>query len=112
MAVELSHSKLNRKKLVDLQNASLLIQGERGLPPLTLRDPARGMDEVVLSDENKQVSIEDILEQHHRADVLRSYGLRPADKMLFCGPPGCGKTLTAEVAFRYGTEPSARTYSN
>ena len=72
------------------------VDQERGLPLLSLRDPARGMEEVVLSEENQQV-IEDILEQHHRADVLRSYGLRAADKMLFCGPPGCGKTLTAEV---------------
>lgn len=72
------------------------VDQERGLPLLGLRDPARGMEEVVLSEENQQV-IEDILEQHHRADMLRSYGLRPADKMLFCGPPGCGKTLTAEV---------------
>ncbi len=69
---------------------------ERGLPLLGLREPVRGLEEVVLTEENQQV-IEDILEQHHRADVLRSYGLRPADKILFCGPPGCGKTLTAEV---------------
>ncbi|MHB1956694.1 MAG: AAA family ATPase, partial [Sulfobacillus sp.] len=30
-------------------------------------------------------------------DVLSSYGLRPLNRLLFCGPPGCGKTLTAEV---------------
>ena len=24
-------------------------------------------------------------------------GLRPSDRILLCGPPGCGKTLTAEV---------------
>lgn len=69
---------------------------ERGLPLLTLFEPARGFDEVVLCKENQQV-IEDILEQHHRSDILRSYGLRPVDKILFFGPPGCGKTLTAEV---------------
>lgn len=69
---------------------------ERGLPLLGIRDPARGLEEVVLAEENRQV-VDDILEQHHRADVLRSYGLRPVDKILFCGPPGCGKTLTAEV---------------
>jgi len=69
---------------------------ERGLSLLTLREPTRGLAEIVLSEENQSL-IEDILEQHHRADVLRSYGLRPADKILFCGPPGCGKTLTAEV---------------
>lgn len=69
---------------------------ERGLPLLGLREPGRDLEDVVLTEENQQV-IDDILEQHHRADVLRSYGLRPADKLLFCGPPGCGKTLTAEV---------------
>lgn len=72
------------------------VDQERGLPLLSFREPARGLEEVVLADENQQV-IENILEQHHRSDVLRSHGLRPADKILFCGPPGCGKTLTAEV---------------
>lgn len=72
------------------------VDQERGLPLLTLRQPGRGLDQVVLSPENQKIT-EDILEQHHRADVLRSYGLRPVDKILFCGPPGCGKTLTAEA---------------
>lgn len=69
---------------------------ERGLPLLVLRSPLRGLEEVVLSGPNRQ-TIEDILEQNHRVDVLKSHGLRPTDKILFCGPPGCGKTLTAEV---------------
>jgi len=69
---------------------------ERGLPLLTLRDPTRSLEEVVHSADNLE-TLEDILEQQRRGDVLRSYGLRPADRLLFCGPPGCGKTLTAEV---------------
>lgn len=69
---------------------------ERGLPLLLVKEPGRSLDEVVLSEENRN-TLEDVLEQHHRGDLLKSYGLRPADKILFCGPPGCGKTLTAEV---------------
>lgn len=69
---------------------------ERGLPLLFVKEPGRNLDEVVLSKENRD-GLEEILEQHHRGDVLKSYGLRPSDKILFCGPPGCGKTLTAEV---------------
>lgn len=69
---------------------------ERGLPLLTVREPARQLDDVVLPPAGRVV-IEDILEQHRRGDVLRSYGLRPVDKVLFYGPPGCGKTLTAEM---------------
>ncbi|MDE2815634.1 MAG: ATP-binding protein, partial [Chloroflexota bacterium] len=30
-------------------------------------------------------------------DVLEENGLRPSHKLLFCGPPGCGKTATAET---------------
>jgi SpoVK/Ycf46/Vps4 family AAA+-type ATPase len=41
--------------------------------------------------------IEEVILEQDRDEVLRSHGLRPKSKLLFCGPPGCGKTLTAEV---------------
>jgi len=69
---------------------------ERSLPLLELRVPCRFLADVVLSDHNKSMIEEVILEQD-RDEVLRSHGLRPKSKLLFCGPPGCGKTLTAEV---------------
>jgi SpoVK/Ycf46/Vps4 family AAA+-type ATPase len=69
---------------------------ERGLPLLTVREPVRRLDEVVLSSDCRQI-LDRVLEEHHRHDVLRSYGLRPADRLLFRGPPGCGKTVTAEA---------------
>lgn len=72
------------------------VDQERGLSLISLREPTRGLEEVVLSEKNRTV-IDDVLEQHRRGEVLRSHGLRPADRILFCGPPGCGKTLTAEV---------------
>jgi len=72
------------------------VDQERGLSLLSLREATRGLEEVVLSEKNRIV-IDDVLEQHRRNDLLRSHGLRPADRVLFCGPPGCGKTLTAEV---------------
>jgi len=69
---------------------------ERGTPLLEVREPIRGLSEVVLSDENRS-SIEELLMEHHRQETLQTYGMRPVDRILFCGPPGCGKTLTAEV---------------
>ncbi len=69
---------------------------ERGLPLLDLRVPCRFLGDVVLSARNKQMIEEVILEQD-REEILRSNGLRPKSKLLFCGPPGCGKSLTAEV---------------
>ncbi|WP_293648789.1 AAA family ATPase [Thiolapillus sp.] len=69
---------------------------ERNLPLLQLKEPVRRLEDVVLSDENASL-LDELLQEHHRAEILQSHGLRPADKLLFCGPPGCGKTLTAEV---------------
>lgn len=69
---------------------------ERGLPLLHVKEPVRRFEDVVLSDENKSL-IEEILVEYHRVELLRSHGLYPVDRILFCGPPGCGKTLTAEV---------------
>ncbi|MFZ1730427.1 MAG: AAA family ATPase [Bacteroidota bacterium] len=69
---------------------------ERNLQLLQLKEPLRRLEDVVLSDENSSV-VNELLQEHHRSETLHSYGLHPADKLLFCGPPGCGKTLTAEV---------------
>jgi len=69
---------------------------ERGIPLLSVRGPVRGLEDVVLSPENLSI-VREILREHNREEVLRAHGLRASDRLLLCGPPGCGKTLTAEV---------------
>jgi SpoVK/Ycf46/Vps4 family AAA+-type ATPase len=69
---------------------------ERGLALLQIKEPLRKIDDVILSDENRSL-LDEILEEHHRVETLKSHGLFPADRLLFCGPPGCGKTLSAEI---------------
>lgn len=69
---------------------------ERGLPLLDIRQSQRSLEELVLS-KVALASIEDVLEEHRRADILRTYGLQPSSKVLFFGPPGCGKTMAAEI---------------
>ncbi len=70
--------------------------GERKLPLLEVRAPVRGAEDVVLSETNSALLQEILLEQSRR-DQLGTWGLRPISRVLFCGPPGCGKTLAGEV---------------
>ncbi|HYO55012.1 ATP-binding protein [Archangium sp.] len=69
---------------------------ERGLDLLVVRAPVRDLQDIVLSDEVRSALDEVLLEQS-RSEILASHGLKPAGRLLFCGPPGCGKTSAAEV---------------
>ncbi len=39
--------------------------------------------------------IDRILEEQQNLSALKQHGLRPRQRLLFSGPPGCGKTMTA-----------------
>ncbi|NOK64000.1 MAG: AAA+-type ATPase, SpoVK/Ycf46/Vps4 family [Chloroflexi bacterium AL-W] len=69
---------------------------ERGLPLLDIRQPKRSLEEIILP-ELSMLALEELLEEHRRSDILRSYGMKASNKAIFYGPPGCGKTLAAEV---------------
>ena len=58
--------------------------------------PRRSRDQLVLSPHNVRTFI-GLIEEFRGQDLLRRHGLQIRSKLLFCGPPGCGKTLTAEV---------------
>ena len=63
---------------------------------MDLRQPQRSLDEMILPATSATV-IDELLEEHRRSDVLHSYGMKAASKIMFFGPSGCGKTLAAEV---------------
>lgn len=69
---------------------------ERGLALLDIREPVRTLSDLVLEDGVRSILDEVILERS-RVDLLGSYGLRPSTRLLFYGPPGCGKTSAAEA---------------
>ncbi len=66
------------------------------LPLVEERPVIREEKDIILTKETRK-ALEIILREHNRADILKAHGLQPSQKLLFFGPPGCGKTLGAEV---------------
>lgn len=54
------------------------------------------MEDIVLNTQMKQTFERVLLENRRRSD-LQKYGVSATRKMIFFGPPGCGKTLSAQV---------------
>lgn len=58
--------------------------------------PRRSLADLVLDPVVASAAAE-LVREHHRADLLRSYGLEPRHRVLLIGPPGNGKTSLAEA---------------
>lgn len=61
-----------------------------------LVDPKRDVKELVLSGDVARTLL-DVADEYRHGEDIRSHGLPLRTRLLFCGPPGCGKSLTAEV---------------
>lgn len=59
-------------------------------------EPSHFHKDLVLSFDNVRI-LKGLIEEYRFAEAIRKNGLSLRTKLLFCGPPGCGKTLTAEV---------------
>jgi SpoVK/Ycf46/Vps4 family AAA+-type ATPase len=72
------------------------VDTERGLALASVEHPDQGLEAVVLPDtvrETLRLLVEDV----RRREELAAWGLPPKRKVLFFGPPGCGKTATARA---------------
>lgn len=63
---------------------------------LELVHPKEKLKDMVLQPAIKN-SIKRILDEQQKVELLRQHNLFPRKKLLFTGPPGCGKTMSARV---------------
>ncbi|MBE9570246.1 MAG: AAA family ATPase [Proteobacteria bacterium] len=76
--------------------SSLPKDRERQALLVEIRKAERYLPDIILSKQN-QKAVEEVMEELRRGEILHSHGINRRTKLLFCGPPGCGKTLLAEV---------------
>lgn len=58
--------------------------------------PEIKLNDVVLPDKQKEI-LRQIIQEQRDAEELMKNNLLPANRLLLCGPPGCGKTITAQA---------------
>lgn len=72
------------KELKEIQDVIELVPHTCSLNDMVLVKPVRE-------------ALERIIREQHKFSVLLQYNLAPRRKLLLTGPPGCGKTMTAEA---------------
>ena len=98
-ATDLKQSLGTRQELMKktaTQTGLTLVPKDRrsGEDLITLKQSVVDQTKIVLGKENN-AQIERILSEHRNRLHLARFGYSPKTKILFWGPPGCGKTFTA-----------------
>lgn len=77
-------------------NVSMLGRNDEAAALLHEFDPERRASDLVLPAAVRQ-AVNELIEEHHRRDLLRSHGVEPRHRVMLIGPPGGGKTSLAEA---------------
>lgn len=92
------------KQLERMQVAGSSYSGPRTIPLskgdqfplLELRNPNSSFEEIITIPSVRS-KLDNLVREQEMRSKLAKYGLAPITRILFYGPPGCGKTLAADV---------------
>jgi len=78
------------------ENIPIPRDGDKGFHLLEIKEFHLDWPDVILAD-NIVAALNRIIQEYDKSEILATYGIKPKQKLLFCGPPGTGKTLTAQL---------------
>jgi SpoVK/Ycf46/Vps4 family AAA+-type ATPase len=56
----------------------------------------QSFQDIILNSENLD-TLKKVILEFRKSEILKAHGVSASKKLLFCGPPGCGKTLAARI---------------
>lgn len=94
----------NSTMISPMSSMSFSVQSVANLPKdkdstldlVEILQPTVTLEDVALS-EKASDTIQQIIDEQKKADELLKSGVIPTNRVLLCGPPGCGKTMTANA---------------
>ena len=94
----------NSTMISPMSSMSFSVQSVAGLPKdkdstldlVEILQPTVTLKDVALS-EKANDTIQQIIDEQRKSDELLKSGVVPTNRILLCGPPGCGKTMTANA---------------